>query len=54
LLPVSGNSPVIVSVDINAFLSGIDLAVQNSVMIPGADAVMLSGKAAQMFHTGKL
>jgi len=48
-LSTGATSSLNIVADIAQFLSGIDIARQNSIMIPGADAVTLSRRAASMF-----
>lgn len=49
ILPVSKNNNIEIITDISRFLNSINMAQQNTVMIPGKEAVLLSQKAAQMF-----
>lgn len=49
-LPVKPSHEINVRMDLSKFLSGINLAKQNSIMIPGAEAVELSRKAATIFE----
>jgi hypothetical protein len=49
-LTVRPSPEMIIRMDLAKFLAGIDLSKQNSVMIPGAEAVALSQKAADIFE----
>jgi hypothetical protein len=49
-LPVKQAEQFVIKMDVGQFLSGIDLAKQYALMIPGAEALELSRKAAQIFH----
>lgn len=49
-LAVYPSPTLIVNMDLAAFLHGIDLAKQNSIMIPGAEAFVLSQKAVTIFR----
>jgi hypothetical protein len=49
-LRVKPSQAFIIRMDMTRFLSGIDLAKQNSIMIPGAEAYLLSKKAAGIFE----
>ncbi len=48
-LPAHQAEEIVVKMDLDAFLSGIDLAKQNSIMIPGEEAFFLSKKAVSIF-----
>lgn len=50
VLKIGNTQKADIAVNIGEFLSDIDLHATNSIMIPGADAVDLSRKAAAMFH----
>ncbi len=50
-LAVHPSSEIAVRMNLDEFLSGIDLAKLNSIMIPGKEAFKLSIKAAAIFHT---
>jgi hypothetical protein len=49
-LAVQPAPQVVITMDVSRFLSGIDIAAQNSIMIPGAEAEALSKKAAGIFQ----
>lgn len=48
--PLSSGNDILIEVDIEKFMSGLDLAKQNHLMSPGREAVMLSEKAAKIFR----
>jgi hypothetical protein len=48
-LRTDSKKPVTILVDVSKFLSEIDLTQQNSIMIPGSEAVSLSRMSAKMF-----
>lgn len=50
-LAVRPSNKLVVKMNLDEFLSGIDLAKLNSIMIPGEQAALLSKKAASIFHT---
>jgi hypothetical protein len=49
-LPVYPARQILVKMDLTSFLTGLDLSRQNSIMIPGEEAVSLSQKAATIFQ----
>lgn len=49
-LPIRPAEQMLVAVDIDTFLRGLDFSKQNSIMIPGIEAVLLSQKAATIFE----
>jgi hypothetical protein len=53
LLNVHSNDTIVVLMDVGLFLSGIDLSLQNRIMSPGKEAVLLSESLAKIFYVQK-
>lgn len=50
ILPATDTAQVDIAVNLERFIGNINLSTQNSVMIPGPEAVELSKKAAEIFQ----